>query len=276
MWRLPIDPSKCTYEVTPTKLISTNIRTSHLLGAKAAGFECWAEKSNESKTFWFFGHQSREYTLKPSPISLTACKQIVAHMRDHMGHELKQITWEKYGTSLKTSTSYSWPTTTYSTVNNFYVRHINVTIDSEDHSTIIVPGANFIRRCNFTDQSCSTERLGEAFWAKSTVFGGKTACHRREYKSQNCLLSNNQLRCPEANIVLSSLFLPYRCLGAQRLGLARLVFTNNTLGRALTGSSDYLPVDSVFHHLYEDTNVDMSLGMSMLAYQLGMCEDQSD
>jgi hypothetical protein len=49
------DPSNCTCEVAPTKLILTDIQTSHLLGAKAYGFECWAERVSEEKTIWFLG-----------------------------------------------------------------------------------------------------------------------------------------------------------------------------------------------------------------------------
>jgi hypothetical protein len=167
IWRLPLDPNNCTYEVTPTKLIMTDIRTSHLLGAKAHGCECWAERTSEEKTFWFFGHQSRKYSVRPISVTLIACKQIVAHMNDFMGNPLKPITWDRFGTDLRTSAKYAWPGTSYSTVTNFFIRRVNITVD-DDHSTVIVNGANFVKRCSFSQRKLQHGQAGRSVLGKES------------------------------------------------------------------------------------------------------------
>jgi hypothetical protein len=274
LWKLPINSLNCSYDPTPAMLIPVNIRTSHLLGPKATGYECYAVKHFELKTFYFFGFHYREYSTTPVDLTLEACKQLVQMKQDFSGHPLKQLRHDYWATGLETSATYSWPITTTSTVYNYHIQRVNVTVQ-DDLSTIKVENTNFLKPCDFSALSCETgSRKGIVFWGSKLVMGGRPQCHQRDYKHQSCLLSATSVRCPELGIVISSLFSPYRC--GVRSSFIRLTVTNDTSDTRLTRSSDFVPITADFDTLYNDTNSFYQEGLTMLAYQLAMCSEDDN
>ena len=73
LWKLPMDGANCSYDPAPANLVTVDIRTTHLLGPKAVGYECWGVREFQSKTFYFLATNpwsglSLQYLLMPSSV----------------------------------------------------------------------------------------------------------------------------------------------------------------------------------------------------------------
>jgi hypothetical protein len=275
LYRLPVHSQNCTYDITTTAVIPVTIRTSHLLGPRAEGFECWAVNSYEEKTVYFFGQKHREYEETPVRLNNTQCVWIISQMTDFEGNQLTQKRWDYYSTNKKTKAYYFWTGTSKSWETNFHVRRVNVTVSMDDFSTVEVSSTNFQNPCSFEQNFCLTgERQGAVVWGSGLLFAGKTQCRHRQYSGQSCLLSRHSLRCIESNIVIASLHEPYRC--GRRSAFVRIVLTNNSFDPLLTESMDFVPSTADFNTLFNEVQTYRHENLQLLATQFSICENPNN
>jgi len=275
LFKLPINSENCSYDQEPSNLITASIRTSHLLGNKAQAFECWAVRSIKITYVYFFGERSLQCREEPVPVNNLICKQFVAQMMDFAGNSLQQIRYDYWRTNLSVTASYAWLSTRRTSVVNIHVVHTNVTVDPSDLNTILVSNTNLREPCRFSKGFCATgTKAGSIIWGHNLLFGGKLHCQSREYTHQPCLLTKTSLRCPEANLVITSLFTPFRCQ-ATKLGFVRMVLTNNTLNTELQSTNEFVPITSDFDTIYNDTKEYFHPKLHLLAYQLNMCLEET-
>jgi hypothetical protein len=135
--------------------------------------------------------------------------------------------------------------------------------------------SNFAKPCHDSSGHCDTApKSGVVFWGSNILFNGKIPCQPREYRRQECLLSSHVLRCPQANLAISSLFSPYKC--GEQVAIIRLVLTNNTNNEDLLIQNDFVTVSSEFNLLYEDSKTNYHPNMALIATQIQMCKDPNN
>jgi len=175
-------------------VIPVTIQTSHVLGLRAPAYECYGVIQREAKTVYFFGMYERSYDEQPLVITIPMCKIIVAQMKDPFGNTLNRLSDNLYGTNFKNNAYFQWTGTIYSTVRNYYVRRLNVTLNPDDQTTIEAPGTSFTDHCVYNMSACTTTKHGIVMWYPDTIFGGRKQCTKRIYPNQPCLLSRTSLR----------------------------------------------------------------------------------
>lgn len=270
LYRLPADASNCSYDSTPTAVVPVTIRTSLILGQKSAGYSCWVTEHYEAWTLYFFGHHYKESKVSPIPINETECRELVISLRDPSGNQLQRMRWDYWSTNLTNEISFKWPVTVYSTIRNYHIRLVNVSVSLDDYSTIQVHNVDFEQPCTFQDRACPTaNNKGIVIWPRGIAFGGKMESQIRQYTHQVCLLSSSSLRCIESGIAIANMFEPFRC--GHRMFFVRLALTSDSNDLELNQQNDFAPFQAEFSTLFEATQMTNQSHVTMLATQFNMC-----
>jgi len=268
LYKLPLDLNQCNFSDEPTTLIRTSFVTSHILGSTFQGYACYMVKSIEHKSMSFFFAKSIRFEEQRLPVTRDQCKLLVSTLRDLNDVPLNKIRWNLYGSQYTTYAPYEWCFPTVSEAVNYYVAPVNITV-SHDLSMIQVPNIEFQEPCHPSANSCDTNPLGIVIWGDDIQSPYHRQCVPRTYPNQLCLLSRSRLQCPEANILMHTMFNPLSC--GRSLGLARAVLTSNLTNPTLLNSSDFIPVTADFDVLFNDTITYYSASTHMIVKQVPLC-----
>lgn len=246
-----IPENSCPYPPSSNVVVKVNMETSYLLGNRVPGFECKAWTNTVTRSVTFFGSKHESIITRPFPVTNETCLSMIRTKTDPSGTPLKKLTWNTWETTKWPDVDYYWPSTDTGTVTNYKVKFLNLTIQLEDN-LVAAPTVEFTEPCHVNKQQCNTSAEGIVVWHSHLTFGGAPPeCIKRHYPQLNCLLSQENLRCPEARFIISTLKKEIAC--GQTGSFVRIVVSNRQGQRAMTNTSDFVPLSLEFSQLYNET-----------------------
>jgi len=248
--------------------LPTLFYTVNFLGPHTHGFECYAVRTDASKTFWFFPVQTQSSYDTFIPITEPSCRTLVETLIDPEGVHLQQLRWDLYGTSKHTDCEFEWPTTTTSSVINYYIKHVNIST-TLDNIGLMVPTVHFSQPCTIYDMKCPTINKGHLVWYSYHKNQSGLSCAHRFETFHFCNLSPTSLRCPHLPIHIVSVSAPPSCsLFSKliRLGISRSFTFYPDL---LTLPSNQINTD--FDLIFNLTQAFPNVPLYLTVYQINTC-----
>jgi len=267
MYRYPIG-SHCLMFGSNLVALEVSIMTITPINSALRAYECYATRTVETKTAWFFGTQTHELYEYPERIETDTCLAMTTTLVDPHHVPLTKITWQLYGTTRVPHTDFAWPGTETDTVYNYYVRLLNLTLDTET-MIITAPQIDFIEQCHVNTSTCNTLRQGVVIWGENVQLPTNQTCQFQTLPMQTCILSNTSLHCPETYLLFNTLFQPSPC--GRNIGMARASLTTNVTNANLTMSQEFFPLSSEFDLLINTTKFYDNDTPKMIIKQIHLC-----
>lgn len=194
---------------------------------------------------------------------------MVATLKTPFGQTLTETRHDLYQTQLVNNPAFYWLATNTQSVTNYFVRQVNVTLNSDDLFTVEANQVTFLQHCTSNHTSCATGKKGMLIWGNSLVFAGKQHCFTRTYTNHPCLVTPTSIRCTDINLIISSLFHQYHC--GVRGPFVRLVVTTDPLSIALHNTTDFIPMSSDFSNIFNETRLNPDPKLSLIVKQFNPC-----
>jgi hypothetical protein len=132
-WKIP---SRLPCPLAPTSEASTVVELTiffeNISVQSQPAYECFAETTTTSRTWYFFGSEQEKFSKEKVYISEAHCRDLIKSKTAPNGDKLERISDGFFGTSRKTEATWKWPQTDISTVVNYYFTILTMAVSSRD------------------------------------------------------------------------------------------------------------------------------------------------